>query len=506
MKKNRATAFFLAVFLFALALPMAVSAASAKLTLTASNSVTVGNQVKVTIKITSSEKIGSWLFSMAYDPSALEYVSGADSGGGGAIRFSDSLDSGVTSLTKTVVFKTKKITSTTVSVSSPQIVGFDSLQNMSVSSASKTIKINAKPTYSSDNKLSALSVAEGEITPAFDAGTTAYTMSVPFEVTAITVSSTANHKNASVTVDSPALVVGENTVTVTVKAENGSTKKYTITVTRQQSDLAGATAKVKDKDYSIAYDPNALTVPEGYTATTLPFGEKKILVYAAPQNALYIAYLTSESESAWYVYHGEEQIFTPYISLQTTAAPFVILDAPQGTPAPSGYIPADLTVGDVVMPAYKTEDSEQKGVYIVYAMAKDGTCGFYYYDSKAASFVSYFEVSLPAGSDAEESVEELKSRLEEKDATADKMEISFLIAALAAVVLFIFLILALFFVRRPKKEAEEPLSVNKNSEAFLAEFAMNEDSEEAVEDREEESADTEEREVPPESENENDPE
>ena len=465
MKKIKLTAILFAAILLILALPFSASAANAQISISASGSVTVGSQVKVTVKVSSADKIGSWLFALKYDPSALEYVSGADSGGGGAVRFSDSLDAGVKSLSKTVTFKTKKITSTTVSVSSPQIVGFDTLQNMSVSNASKTIKINAKPTYSSDNKLSALSVAEGELLPAFDAATTAYTLSVPFETTAVTVSATANHKAASVSVDAPALVVGENAVTVTVKAENGSTKKYTITVTRQQSELAGVTAKVNEKDYSVAYDPATLTVPEGYTATPLLYGEKKILTYAAPQNAIYIAYLISEADSGWYVYNAEEQLFSPYLALTGSAAPYVILDLPQGLLTPTGYIPAELTVGETTVPAYKTDDSALKNVYLVYAMSKDGNCGFYYYDATANSFVSYFEVSLPTDAEEGDSLEEVKSMLEEEKKTSNRMEVFFLVAALTAALFFVGMILSLVFVRRPKKEKEAYTSETNNDSA-----------------------------------------
>jgi len=462
MKKTKFGAFFLAVLLFVSLLSFTVSAASASVSLTSNyNSVTIGNTVTVTVKISGSESFGNWKVRLSYDTQYLEYKSINDgdmscTGGGGALLLGGwtSSTSGTVSPTCKVTFTTKKIGSVKLTVSPVELTTFSG-QTVSASSASKTVKINAKPTYSSDNKLSALTVAEGELLPAFDAATTAYTLSVPFETTAVTVSATANHKAASVSVEAPALVVGENTVTVTVKAENGSTRKYTITVTRQQSELAGVTAKVNEKDYTVAHDPATLTVPEGYTATTLTFGEKKILAYAAPQNALYIAYLVSEADSAWYVYNTEEQIFSPYIALTGTASPYVILDVPQGVLLPAGYIPAELTVGALTVPAYKTDDSVLKNVYLVYAMAKDGNCGFFYYDATASSFVSYFEVSLPA--DAEEegaSLDEVKSMLEEEKKTSDRMEILFLASALAAVVFFIGLILALIFVRKPKKEKQ----------------------------------------------------
>lgn len=472
MKKIKFSALLLAVLLFVTLFTVTVSAASASVSLTSNyNSVTVGNTVTVTVTITGSESFGNWKVRLSYNTEYLEYKSINDgdmscTGGGGALLLGGwtSSTSGTASPTCKVTFTTKKVGSVKLDVTPVEITTFGG-QTVSGGSASKTISINAKPTYSSDNNLSSLSVAEGELTPAFDAGTTAYTLAVPFETTAVTVSATANHSAASVSVDAPALVVGENTVTVTVKAQNGSTKKYTVTVTRQESELAGVTAKVGEKDYTVAHDPATLQVPEGYTATPLSYGEKKILTYAAPQNAVYIAYLISEEDQAWYVYDAEEQSFSPYIALTSSTAPYVILDLPQGVLAPSGYIPTELTVGEIAVPAYKTDDSETKSVYVVYAMAKDGSCGFYYYDAKEVSFVSYFAASVPAAAEDEsESLAELKSLLADEKKNSDRMEIFFLSAAIVAVLLFIGLILTLVFHRRPKKEKTEAPTVAQEKE------------------------------------------
>lgn len=485
MKKIKFGAFFLAVLLFVSLLSFTVSAASASVSLASNyNSVTVGNTVTVTVKISGSESFGNWKVRLSYDTQYLEYksINNGDmscTGGGGALLLGGwtSSTSGTASPTCKVTFTTKKVGSVKLTVSPVELTTFSG-QTVSAGNASKTIKINAKPTYSSDNKLSALTASEGELLPAFDAATTAYTMTVPFETTAVTVSATANHAAASVAVESPALVVGENVVTVTVKAENGSTKKYTITVTRQQSELAGVTAKVNEKDYTVAYDPATLTVPEGYTATTLSYGDKKILAYAAPQNAVYIAYLISEADSAWYIYNAEEQSFSPYIALTGSSAPYVILDPPQGVLPPAGYIPTELTVGELTVPAYKTDDSALKNVYIVYAMAKDGSCGFFYYDATATSFVSYFEVSLPTDAEEEgESLDEVKSMLEEEKKASDRMEIFFLASALVAVIFFIGLILALIFVRRPKKEKDFSLVAESHMDSTPSDLLIDESPE-----------------------------
>lgn len=96
---------------------------------------------------------------------------------------------------------------------------------------------------SSDATLSGLGLSAGELTPAFDAGETSYTASVEHTRNTITVTSTANNRDATITVKGVAtasgtasvalsLVVGENIIDVVVTAEDGTQRTYTITVTR----------------------------------------------------------------------------------------------------------------------------------------------------------------------------------------------------------------------------------------------------------------------------------
>ena len=85
--------------------------------------------------------------------------------------------------------------------------------------------------------LRSLTVSDGTLTPSFNADITSYTVHVANGVTNITVMGEANHAGSSVSgaVAGKALAVGENTVTITVTAENGTTAKiYTVTIIRAE--------------------------------------------------------------------------------------------------------------------------------------------------------------------------------------------------------------------------------------------------------------------------------
>ncbi len=107
------------------------------------------------------------------------------------------------------------------------------------------VKVIVRPDADSSNAdLSGLRLSSGTLSPAFDAGVTTYTAKVGYNVTTITVTPTAADPKATVEVDDKRVIsgqasspiklnVGNNTITVTVTAQDGSTQHYTIQVTRQ---------------------------------------------------------------------------------------------------------------------------------------------------------------------------------------------------------------------------------------------------------------------------------
>ncbi len=107
-----------------------------------------------------------------------------------------------------------------------------------------------------DASLSALTLSEGRLSPAFAGGTTSYTASVGYTVTPLTVTATANDASAAVAFldgsDDPLpdadgnaaghqvdLSVGDNAINLQVTARDGTTTlTYSLTVTRAEEDTS----------------------------------------------------------------------------------------------------------------------------------------------------------------------------------------------------------------------------------------------------------------------------
>ena len=105
-----------------------------------------------------------------------------------------------------------------------------------------------------DATLSALTLSPTDVTD-FQSGTIGYGVSVANAVGSVTVTPTANHTSATITVNGAAVAsgsghsvgvdVGSNTIAIVVTAEDGNTAKtYTVTVTRAAPTASGPAAAV----------------------------------------------------------------------------------------------------------------------------------------------------------------------------------------------------------------------------------------------------------------------
>ena len=94
----------------------------------------------------------------------------------------------------------------------------------------------AQPTGdgSPDNRLSSLKVGSYSLTPAFNNDTSSYSVTVPYSVSSVTITATPKNSKAKVSgAGNVSLKVGSNTVKLTVTAENGSQRTFTLTIARQ---------------------------------------------------------------------------------------------------------------------------------------------------------------------------------------------------------------------------------------------------------------------------------
>ena len=171
--------------------------------------------------------------------------------------------------------------------------------------------IDEPTTTSTDATLSALTVNDGTTDHTIDLASTSYTLDVGNAVTTVTLTATPTHTGASVSavtlggtviadadftdgITVPSLLVGDNTIVVTVTAEDGSTQPYTVTVTRAG---AGITVTIEAEHESIGGGVEDLKFTLTRTGATTDALTVTVTL-TQDQNWLTSTYLTHEVEFA----------------------------------------------------------------------------------------------------------------------------------------------------------------------------------------------------------------
>lgn len=244
----------LAIFTFLIFTVGSLYAASTSL----SGTTTVTNGDNVTINI-NGNSIAVWDINVSYDDSKLELVSGKT-------KYVGVTDSGKNENVTigTLVFKSKSTGTANVSISG-EVAGEDKVKLETSRSIGVTIneKVVTPPENNNDNNnqnnggsnnnnnssnsnnntttatksgnayLKSLQVNYEGLTPNFNRNKTTYTLSVGENVDSIKVTARAEHSGARVSVSGNTnLKDGDNNVYITVTAENGTKKTYTIVVTK----------------------------------------------------------------------------------------------------------------------------------------------------------------------------------------------------------------------------------------------------------------------------------
>ena len=142
------------------------------------------------------------------------------------------LESG-TVWTATFLVSDKAATGASISVSATGVVVSDGSADTNIGTCAYSATI--APPLSGNANLSALTVGNATLSPAFSPSTTSYETSVPYSVSSLQISATPEDKEATVSISNNSLAPnGTTDVTVTVTAENGVTKSYVIHTFREK--------------------------------------------------------------------------------------------------------------------------------------------------------------------------------------------------------------------------------------------------------------------------------
>lgn len=408
-------------------LSVGVSASSVKIGDTVTVSITVPAGVSATVNVTYPS--GTFSFSSASDT--------ASANGGTVSMTIGSYGSSNTKTTGTMKFKAKAAGSATFSASAP-IAGNQDGDRVSVGGASASVRVKNEAnennsnksdssngsdtsdnnsddnkTKSADNSLASLTLSSGSLSPAFKYSVTNYTAEVANDVTSVVVS--AKTSNANATVESVKggenLSVGANKIQIVVKAENGVTATYTITVTRKESGdntdepEPDNTDEPQEQCYDIggvkmypSEDGDESQIPEEFALSEITLWEKAYPYWVNDTigSDVGLIYLVDENQEngAWYrISEASPYEAKPFICFKSEYGYIIATPEKMNETAPAGYTSETINIeGKGVADAFVKAGDEEN--CLIYAVNQDGVYGLYQYDLQDRTYMRYKEAPV----------------------------------------------------------------------------------------------------------------
>lgn len=319
---------------------------------------------------------------------------------------------------------------------------------------------NKEEKKSSNATLGSLVISAGTLSPEFSAATKDYTATVDYSCSSLAVTANPADSKASVTsvTGNDSLEVGENTVSVVVTAEDGSTSTYNIVVTRRAEDDPENADKqdnwkkfdINGTEWTMVNDIPEDVVPEG-------FEHSKTVIDGLEYNTLHgtfgditLVYLQSESGNELFVYDAAQNAAYEFVRINSESH-FIVVLLPKVDDVPEGYNEVSLSIeGKGVATAYQTKaektDDKTKDFYLVYAINDNGESGWYTYDSVDGT---YMRTELSTPTVAQEENDTTKSEL--VPGIANKYLV--LAAILVLIIIILLLLLIVSAVKNRKYKA-----------------------------------------------------
>lgn len=436
-----------------------------------SASGTVGDTVSIDVSISASSGIGGATIYVSYDPSILALSGSSSNSGTAMVSFMD--ESTASSQSKTITFKIIGAGTSSLNViGDSKVIDID-MQACSISKSSGSVTASAPASYSSDNTLSSLQISPGVLSPAFSPDVTTYTTSVGADCASLTVSAVPNDSKATVSVSGKRMDPGFNTTTITVTAENGSKRTYTIKTTKETNSASNENNQATGSDSSNGstdnnnipdvQDPNSeaiqepnITVdnaeykivsandehplPDGYTPTEYDYNGTKVSAGVGIDTGVTIVYLEStdgKGESGYYVYDSVRKTFSPFVEVSQPQFTYCILAIDEA----SMELPEGYDVGRTVINGKEVDALlDRTGNYaLFYGVSSTGETGWFRYNVNDGTIQGYAGYNM-----ADEQVINTNTKTADSDKAFNTVsDYIFVILAVLAVVIIALIVVVI---------------------------------------------------------------
>ncbi len=277
-----------------------------------------------------------------------------------------------------------------VTVANPTVTQNDTSRPQSTPSQTQTntgnddAEKNVESTKSSDASLSTLTVSAGTLSPKFAANTTKYQLNLPSDTESIKVDAKANDSAASVSgTGGKELKQGDNTIRITVTAENGNTRTYTIDAYVEEKPEVYLS--YHDQQLGVVKNTDRVSKPsDAFEETKLEIDGKEVVGWSNNIMNVTVLYMIDEEsgEQNFYIYDTEHQsitsIFKPIVLLGNQ---FYIVDIDESLQTRADMTYTTVTVDENELPGWKFDQSGFDNYCVIYVMNEKGEMQYYQYEA-----------------------------------------------------------------------------------------------------------------------------
>lgn len=241
---------------------------------------------------------------------------------------------------------------------------------------------------SSESMLSSLTVSKGKLSPEFDENITSYNLNLTNDIASIDVNAKAKDAKAAVSgIGKHDLKAGKTDINITVTAENGSTRTYTIHVTVEEKPKEFI--KYNGQKLGILTNLDEVTPPSGFEKTKVKVSGKERDGWYNAASKIYLIYLADKDMVKNFYMVENNQVTSIYKPIQLLGKSLVMIDVPDVLQKKNGMKFTTITIDNQKLKGWTFKDKNFQNYYLIYVMDTKGNVKYYQYEKTEETLQLY---------------------------------------------------------------------------------------------------------------------
>ena len=212
---------------------------------------------------------------------------------------------------------------------------------------------------------------------------------MPSNATSINVIASTQDDTASVSgIGDHALNAGLNSIVLSVTAENGEIRNYTINVNVDETPLIFT--NYDENKLGVVRNLDEIGIPDTFEETTVKMNDQDVKAWKSNLLNKTIVFLSNEAgEKSFYVYEDGKGVTSKFTPMGLLGRNLYILDISKEMQKMEGFTYGEVTIDDKKMMGWTFNNPEFKNYALIYVMKDNGEMVYYQYESTEKTLQIY---------------------------------------------------------------------------------------------------------------------